>query len=115
MLHELLVEMIAYIVPCTELLGAAVVTWGTLHGLSMLLHRVWRSLQKLHVEESLRDIRIVIGEKMALGLDFFLAGDIIGTIVVPSKDTLMILGGIVVIRTVMAYFLAKEIEKKAAE
>jgi uncharacterized membrane protein len=115
MLHELLVEMIAYIVPCTELLGAAVVTWGTLHGLSMLLHRAWRSLQKLHVEESLRDIRIVIGEKMALGLDFFLAGDIIGTIVVPSKDTLMILGGIVVIRTVMAYFLAKEIEKKAAE
>ena len=52
---------------------------------------------------------------MALGLDFFLAGDIIGTIVVPSKDTLMLLGGIVVIRTVMAYFLAKEIEKKAAE
>ena len=56
----------------------------------------------------------VIGEKMALGLDFFLAGDIIQTIVVPSKETLMVLGGIVVIRTVMAYFLAKEIEKSAA-
>lgn len=115
MLHELLVEMIAYIVPCTEFLGAAVVTWGSLHGLIILLRRVWRSMQKLPVEESLRDVRIAIGEKMALGLDFFLAGDIIGTIVVPSKDTLMILGGIVVIRTVMAYFLAKEIEKKAAE
>ncbi len=115
MLHELLVATIAYIVPCTEFLGAAVVTWGTLHGLFMLLSRAWRSLQKLPVEESLRDVRIAIGEKMALGLDFFLAGDIIGTIVVPSKDTLMILGGIVVIRTVMAYFLAKEIEKKAAE
>ncbi|HLY95871.1 MAG TPA: DUF1622 domain-containing protein [Sideroxyarcus sp.] len=115
MLHELLVEMIAYIVPCTEFLGAAVVTWGSLHGLILLLRRVWRSMQKQAVEESLRDVRIAIGEKMALGLDFFLAGDIIGTIVVPSKDTLMILGGIVVIRTVMAYFLAKEIEKKAAE
>ena len=115
MLHELLVELIAYIVPCTEFMGAAVVTWGTLHGLILLLRRAWRSLQKLPVEGSLRDVRIAIGEKMALGLDFFLAGDIIGTIVVPSKDTLMILGGIVVIRTVMAYFLAKEIEKKAAE
>ena len=115
MLHELLVELIAYIVPCTEFLGAAVVTWGTLHGLLLLLRRGWRSVQKQPVEESLRDVRIAIGEKMALGLDFFLAGDIIGTIVVPSKDTLMILGGIVVIRTVMAYFLAKEIEKKAAE
>ncbi len=115
MLHELLVELIAYIVPCTEFLGAAVVTWGSLHGLIMLLRRGWRSLQKLPLEESLRDIRIAIGEKMALGLDFFLAGDIVGTIVVPSKDTLLVLGGIVVIRTVMAYFLAQEIEKKAAE
>jgi uncharacterized membrane protein len=115
MLHELLVELIAYIVPCTEFMGAAVVTWGTLHGLILLLRRAWRSLQKQPVAGSLRDVRIAIGEKMALGLDFFLAGDIIGTIVVPSKDTLMVLGGIVVIRTVMAYFLAKEIEKKAAE
>ena len=115
MLHELLVEAIAYIVPVTELLGAAVVTWGTLHGLMLLLHRGWLSLQKLPVAESLRDIRIAIGEKMALGLDFFLAGDIVGTIVVPSRETLLILGGIVVIRTVMAYFLAKEIENKAAE
>lgn len=115
MLHELLVELIAYIVPCTEFLGAAVVTWGSLHGLTMLLRRGWRSMQRLPLEDTLRDVRIAIGEKMALGLDFFLAGDIIGTIVVPSKDTLMILGGIVVIRTVMAFFLAKEIEKKAAE
>lgn len=115
MLHELLVELIAYIVPCTELLGVAVVTWGSLHGLLMLLRRAWHTINKLPLDDTLRDIRIAIGEKMALGLDFFLAGDIIGTIVVPSKDTLMVLGGIVVIRTVMAFFLAKEIEKKAAE
>jgi uncharacterized membrane protein len=115
MLHELLVKLIDYIVPCTELLGATVVTWGSLHGLSMLLRRTWRSLNKLPLVDTLRDIRIAIGEKMALGLDFFLAGDIIGTIVIPSKDALMVLGGIVVIRTVMAYFLAQEIEKKAAE
>lgn len=115
MLHEFLVEVIEYIVPLTELLGAAVVTWGSLHGLFMLVRRGWRYAQQQPMEETLRDIRIAIGEKMALGLDFFLAGDIIGTIVVPSKDTLMILGGIVVIRTVMAYFLAQEIEKKAAE
>ena len=114
MLHEFLIEIIAYIVPLTELLGAAVVTWGSVHGLILLVRRGWRYFQDIPLEGSLRDIRIAIGEKMALGLDFFLAGDIIGTIVVPSKETLMILGGIVVIRTVMAYFLAQEIEKKKA-
>lgn len=115
MLHEILVELIAWIVPITELLGVAVVTWGSLHGLILLLQRGRDIINDREPGSSLRDIRIAIGEKMALGLDFFLAGDIIGTIVVPSKDTLLLLGGIVVIRTVMAYFLAKEIEKKAAE
>jgi len=114
-MHEFLVGLIAYIVPLTELLGVVVVTWGSLHGLALLALRGLHILQKKTFPHSLRDIRIAIGEKMALGLDFFLAGDIIGTIVVPSKDSLMLLGGIVVIRTVMAYFLAKEIEKKAAE
>lgn len=115
MLHELLIEAIAYIVPLTELLGVAVVTWGSVHGLILLMQRGWDLLFSREPGSSLRDIRIAIGEKMALGLDFFLAGDIIGTIVVPSQEALLLLGGIVVIRTVMAYFLAKEIEKKAAE
>jgi uncharacterized membrane protein len=115
MMHEFLLGVIAYIVPFTELLGAAVVTWGCLHGLLMLSHRAWLALNKQPTLIALRDIRIAIGEKMSLGLDFFLAGDIIQTIVIPSKDTLLVLGGIVVIRTVMAYFLAKEIEKKAVE
>jgi len=115
MLHELLIDAIAYIVPLTELLGVAVVTWGSVHGLILLLQRGWNLLGSREPVSSLSDIRIAIGEKMALGLDFFLAGDIIGTIVVPSREALLLLGGIVVIRTVMAYFLAKEIEKKAAE
>lgn len=110
-MHAFLVQAIAYIVPLTELLGAAVVTWGCIHGLFLLLQRGWRCMNRQLQTAQLRNIRIAIGEKMALGLDFFLAGDIIGTIVVPSRESLLLLGGIVVIRTVMAYFLAKEIEK----
>lgn len=113
-MHEFLIELTAYVVPFTELIGTFVVLWGSLQGLAMLLARAWRSASRQPPHGTLRDIRIAIGEKMALGLDFFLAGDIIGTIVVPSKDSLLVLGGIVVIRTVMAYFLAQEIEKKAA-
>jgi uncharacterized membrane protein len=44
-----------------------------------------------------------MGEKMVLGLEFFLAGDIIQTIVVPAWETLGTLGGIVVIRTFIVY------------
>jgi uncharacterized membrane protein len=111
MMHEFLITLITYITPFTELLGTAVVSWGCLQGLLLMLQRGRRVLMRQPLPGSLRNVRIAIGEKMALGLDFFLAGDIIQTIVVPSKDTLTILGGIVVIRTVMAYFLAKEIDQ----
>jgi uncharacterized membrane protein len=108
-MHEFLIQAIAYIVPVTEVLGIVVVAWGCLHGLALLLQRGVATLQGRPLIE-LRRVRIAIGEKMALGLDFFLAGDIIGTIVVPSRESLLLLGGIVIIRTVMAFFLAKEIE-----
>jgi uncharacterized membrane protein len=110
-MHEFLVTVVAYITPFTEILGTAVVSWGCLQGLLLMLQRGKRALMGQSLPSSLRNIRIAIGEKMALGLDFFLAGDIIQTIVVPSRETLTILGGIVVIRTVMAYFLAKEIDQ----
>ncbi len=114
MLHELLVRATNYIVPFTEMLGVAVVSWGVLHGLGMLAQRTWLTFTNPQARETLGDIRIAIVEKMALGLDLFLAGDIVGTIVVPSREALLMVGGIVVIRTVMSYFLGKEIEKKAA-
>lgn len=31
-MHEFLIELIAYVIPSTELLGAAVVLWGCLQG-----------------------------------------------------------------------------------
>lgn len=108
MMHEFLIIAVSYITPFTEILGTAVVSWGCLQG---LLQRGKMALLGQPLPGSLRNVRIAIGEKMALGLDFFLAGDIIQTIVVPSKETLTILGGIVIIRTVMAYFLAKEIDQ----
>jgi len=68
MMHQFLVGVIACIVPFTELLGAAVVIWGSLHGRFMLLRRVWHDINKQPAHGALRDIRIAIGEKMSFGL-----------------------------------------------
>jgi uncharacterized membrane protein len=59
----------------------------------------------------LRDIRIAIGEKMAPGWTSFLRETSSALSWHTSKDTLLVLGGIVVIMIVIAYFLAQEIEK----
>lgn len=65
----------------------------------------------------LSTIRRNFGYYLLLGLEFLIASDIIRSILEPSLDDLAILGGIVVIRTVLTYFLNKEIEaaKKAED
>ena len=112
-MHEFLVELVALIVPWTEAAGIAIVMWGVIEGLVKLLGR-FRSLLDSAVQPiPISRIRLAIGEKIALGLDFFLAGDIIQTIIIPSWESLAILGGIVIIRTIIAFFLNRDIKEFA--
>lgn len=110
-MHELLIELVETVVPWIEMVGIGVVLWGAIEGLIQLLLRIKSVLLREPQLEPISHIRIAIGEKTALGLDFFLAGDIIQTIMVPSWESLAILGGIVVIRTVIAFFLNKDLRE----
>ena len=110
-MQELMVEFVELVVPWVEIVGIGVVLWGAIEGMFGLLLRMKSVLFKAPEPVSISHIRITIGEKTALGLDFFLAGDIIKTIVIPSWESLAILGGIVVIRTVIAFFLNKDLRE----
>ena len=50
-----------------------------------------------------------------LGLEFLIASDILKTVVDPTLDELAILGGVVVVRTVLSVFLKKEIKELAED
>ena len=110
-MHHLLVEFVELVAPWVEMVGIAVVLWGAIEGLIRLLLRIKSALVREPQLAPISHIRIAIGEKTALGLDFFLAGDIIQTIVIPSWESLAMLGGIVVIRTVIAFFLNKDLKE----
>lgn len=56
-------------------------------------------------------IRQRLGFYLLLGLEFLIASDIIRTILDPTLQDLAILGGIVTVRTVLTYFLNKEVER----
>ena len=114
-MHELLIDIVKLVVPWIEMVGIAVVMWGALEGLIGLMLRIKSVLVKAPELTPISHIRAAIGEKTALGLDFFLAGDIIQTIMVPSWESLAILGGIVVIRTVIAFFLNKDLRELAGK
>jgi uncharacterized membrane protein len=110
-MDELLVQWVSYIVPWIESLGIVVVLWGIIEAIIGLTRGGWSVLTRKIPRIELDVIRLTMGEKMVLGLEFFLAGDIIQTIVVPTWNSLAILGGIVVIRTVIVYFLNLELSR----
>ena len=64
-------------------------------------------------EESKEDIRLGLGRWLALALEFELAADILRTTVAPTWNEIGQLGAIVVLRTVLNFFLQMEIDKAA--
>ncbi|RTL47594.1 MAG: DUF1622 domain-containing protein [Rhodocyclaceae bacterium] len=112
-MHEFLAAFVHAVGPVIESVGILVVIWGALEGTTGLVLRALAALRGRDLQP-LEKIRAGIGEKMALGLDFFLAGDIIQTIVVPSVESLAMLGGIVTIRTVLSYFLSRDLKELKA-
>ena len=54
-------------------------------------------------------LRADLGTYLLLGLELLIAADILKTIVEPGLHELGILAGIVVLRTVLSFFLNKEI------
>ncbi|HVG22157.1 MAG TPA: DUF1622 domain-containing protein [Blastocatellia bacterium] len=63
--------------------------------------------------ESKGDIRIHLGGWLALALEFELAADILRTAVAPTWNEIGQLAAIVVLRTVLNFFLQREIDKAA--
>jgi uncharacterized membrane protein len=56
-------------------------------------------------------VRIDFTRKIALGLEFFIAGDLIRTIISPTLDDVVVLVIIVSIRSIIGYTLSKESEE----
>lgn len=59
----------------------------------------------------LGEIRIKMGQYLALGLEFLLGKDILESIINPTWEGLGMLGSIVVIRTVITFFLERELKE----
>lgn len=57
------------------------------------------------------NLRADLGTYLLLGLEFLIASDILKTVLEPSLNELAILGGVVILRTILSIFLNKEIKE----
>ena len=93
-------------------LGVLVIVFGVIGGLLRFLRAEFLSLRGQSVEEDRRHLRNVLGYYLLLGLEFLIAADIIDTLIKPSVQDLIVLGAIVLIRTIISYSLNVELKSE---
>jgi uncharacterized membrane protein len=92
-----------------NIIGALITIWGILVSLVEFLRKeIYERQEAIRLNEA---IRLKLGSYLVLALEFFIAGDIVKTIITPTWQSLGILGAIVVIRTILSYFLTKDLKK----
>ena len=84
--------------------------YGSLLAILHLLRSEFKRFTKHYKIAVLDVIRHDFGYYILLGLEFLIAADIIQTILKPSNEELIELGGIVIIRILLSFFLNKEIK-----
>ena len=88
-----------------------IVTYGVFVGFIAFLRNEFKRINGTYTINNVRQLRADFGSYLLLGLEFLIASDILKTVVDPTLDELAILGGVVVVRTVLSVFLNKEIKE----
>lgn len=82
------------------------------------LEATWRALKVFLVrpntpDEAKESVRLRLARWLAVALEFELAADILRTAIAPTWDEIGKLAAIATLRTLLNYFLQKEIEQQA--
>jgi len=92
-----------------NIIGALITIWGIVVCLWEFVRKEFCNEKEIIQQNEA--IRIKLGSYLILALEFFIASDIVRTIITPSWESLGMLAAIVIIRTVLSYFLTKDLRK----
>ncbi len=115
----MLFEIAAYILAVTNVVSFFLSAWGALFiiwGAAKAARRMfwteaqpWMGPQLTRLEQ----VRGIFGHRILLGLEFFLAADLIRLLVDPSVSDLIRIGAIVIIRIALSFFITREVRLPA--
>ncbi|WP_321505774.1 DUF1622 domain-containing protein [uncultured Methanoregula sp.] len=91
---------------CATLLGVAGAILIIYGGFVAIVRVLLREIKKTAV--TYNQIRRGFTDKIVFGLEFLIAADILATLLSPTEQDLINLAVVVVIRTILGYFLSKE-------
>ena len=90
-----------------EAVGASVIGIGVSLAIYQLISH-FRDEQSTNFNR----VRLTLGKYLALALEFQVGADILSTAIAPSYEQIGKLGAIVIIRTLLNYFLTKELQNE---
>jgi len=106
-LEPWLQSLVTYMAGGAEMSAAAVIGFAVLRSIAQYLYALVRRTDPNC--NSLALIRLRLGRVLALGLEFTIATDILRTVVSPTRQEITNLGAIVLLRSLLNYFLELEI------
>ncbi len=92
-------------------IGVAIIVWGVILTFFRLLKLEFSRFRHKSIYRERESVRHLFASYLLLALEFLIAADIILTVIHPTFEEIAILASIVAIRTVISYFLEKEISK----
>jgi uncharacterized membrane protein len=97
----------------SQVIGVAsivILIFGAVNALVVFLSNELKRIVGKYDLEKIASIRIQLGQYLLLGFELLIVSDVISTIVEPTIDELIQVGGVVLIRTILSFFLNREIE-----
>ena len=101
-------DLIVVISDAIEVAGVAVIAAGVVIAVALF---VWDLLRQTPIRDAYTRLRTFLGRSLLLGLEFLVAGDIIKTVAIePTRDSVIVLAVIVLVRTVLSLSIDVEID-----
>ena len=100
---------LGYVAALGEIAAAMVIGIAVVRELIASLRALRQSAQSQ--AETHETIRVRLGRALVLGLEFTVASDILATVVSPTRDELIDLAAIILLRSLLNYFLEHEMRQ----
>ena len=111
----MLTQFLSLLATIISVISLLIVTYGALIAILSFILNELKRITGTYTPTNIRKLRAVFGTYLLLGLEFLIASDILKTVLEPTMNELIILGGIVVVRTILSVFLNKEIKELETE
>ena len=105
---DMVKESIELVAKALEIVGVAIIVIGVISAIFIYLYQMMRKEENYY-----QTVRRKMGKSILLGLEVLVAADIIATVVTePTMNSVLILGVIIIIRTLLSFSLQVELEGK---